>query len=84
MAKIMCEVDISFVSSQGLRTLLQEQSDSLAKLKTNLLNMSGGVVAANENEQMPAFIVRGCYKIEKEYATKMIKDCGLFCENVLA
>ena len=46
--------------------------------------MSGGVVAANENEQMSAFIVRGCYKIEKEDATKMIKDCGLFCENVLA
>ena len=84
MAKIMSEVDISFVSSQGLRTLLQEQSNSLAKLKTNLLNMSGRVVAANENEQMPAFIVRGCYKIEKEDATKMIKDCGLFCENVLA
>jgi hypothetical protein len=93
LARLMKDVNSVFTANQGLKTLVQEQVESLAKLKNNLVQMSGAIVlpivaldnnaTGSDNSQNLAFVTRGQYQINKDDAIKMIQDCGSFFEDAL-
>ena len=79
---IIKEVNMVFVSGQGLTSLVGEQRKCLDKLKRNLLEIVGGrQVIFEEADDENNYIADG-FVVTKENAIAMIKDCGVFYQNL--
>lgn len=79
---IIREVNVVFVSGQGLTTLVAEQQKSLDKLKRNLLEVVGGCRVISEEPDDENNYIEGDFIVMKESAIGMIKDCGLYYQNL--
>ena len=79
---IIKKVNVAFVAGQGLMTLVGEQQKSLDKLKCNLLEIvHGHQVIFTEPDDENNYI-KGGFIVKKADAINMIKDCGLYYQEL--
>lgn len=81
-ATIIKEVNVAFVAGQGLTTLVGEQKKSLDKLRRNLLEIVRGQRVLFEESDEDNNYITGDYVVKKKDAISMVKDCGLWFENI--
>ena len=78
-----CEINISFVSRQGLVALISQQLSDLDKLQRNLIELvSARHQLVNINVENPSVVAKGGYFVNEIGAVSMIKDCGSFFEQI--
>ena len=79
---IIREVNITFVTGQGLTTTVGEQVKQLDKLKQNLIEIVGAQEKSLYEELDDCSFIQSNYVVKKETAVAMIKDCGRFYELI--
>ena len=79
---IIKEVNVAFAAGQGLTTLVGEQKKSLDKLKRNLLEIVHGNRVIFEEPDDEVNYINGGYIVKSADAISMIKDCGLYYQNL--
>ena len=75
-------MNIAFAEGQGLPTLVGEQKKSLDKLKHNLLGIVRGNRVIFEESDDEVNYINGGYIVKSENTISIIKDCGLYYENL--
>jgi len=75
-------VNIAFAEGQRLKTLVGEQKKSLDKLKRNLLEIVRGNRVIFEEPDNEVNYINGGYIVKSANAISMIKDCGLYYQNL--
>mmetsp|Transcript_16076 Transcript_16076/g.22894 ORF Transcript_16076/g.22894 Transcript_16076/m.22894 type:complete len:159 (+) Transcript_16076:1316-1792(+) len=79
----MQDVDVVFVSGQGMSTLVSQQVQHLDRLKRLLVTRIGAshpIFDVNENNENQ--VVKGDYMVTRSNSVNLIWDCGLYIEEI--